>query len=99
MVLLEEMQEHFFAFLEETYSVRLHRKTLFRITASLFFSLIPLHRPELGPVFLRLCKETLDKASTIKPAAGVLSAAAANNTSSNSASVSRRASSLFEEGA
>lgn len=61
--LLENLRESFFEFIEQTYPIRLHRKTLFRITASLFFSLIPLHRPELGKVFLRLCQETLDKAS------------------------------------
>jgi hypothetical protein len=69
--LLHDLQEQFFTFLEETYEVRLHRKTLFRITASLFFSLIPLHRPETGPVFLRMCKETLDKASGIQYGLGV----------------------------
>jgi capsule biosynthesis phosphatase len=63
--LLYEMREHFFEFLEEKYGVRIHRKTLYRITASLFFSLIPLHNPSLGNVFLRMCKETLDKASGI----------------------------------
>jgi hypothetical protein len=69
--LLHELQEQFFTFLEETYEVRLHRKTLFRITASLFFSLIPLHRAGTGPVFLRMCKETLDKASGIQYGLGV----------------------------
>lgn len=88
LLLLEEMREIFFTFLEETYSVRLHRKTLFRITASLFFSLIPLHRPELGPVFLRLCKETLDMASNITAPPGVRSISGLN--------LSRRASSNFE---
>ncbi|KXH49989.1 capsule biosynthesis phosphatase [Colletotrichum salicis] len=85
--LLESLQEHFFTFLEETYSVRLHRKTLFRITASLFFSLIPLHRPELGAVFLRMCKETLDKASNINYGPGARSTAGLT--------LSRRASSNF----
>ncbi|PHH66332.1 hypothetical protein CDD82_1550 [Ophiocordyceps australis] len=61
--LLEGLQREFFSFLDETYACRLHRKTLFRITASLLFSLIPLHRPEMGPVFFRLCQETLDKAN------------------------------------
>jgi hypothetical protein len=89
MELLEELQEHFFTFLEETYSVRLHRKTLFRITASLFFSLIPLHRPELGAVFLRMCKETLDRASVLGYGPGVRSTSGAN--------LSRRASSNFAE--
>ncbi|KAK6226513.1 Capsule biosynthesis phosphatase [Colletotrichum higginsianum IMI 349063] len=85
--LLENLQEYFFTFLEETYSVRLHRKTLFRITASLFFSLIPLHRPELGAVFLRMCKETLDKASNINYGPGARSTAGVT--------LSRRASSNF----
>ncbi|GJC91649.1 capsule biosynthesis phosphatase [Colletotrichum higginsianum] len=80
-------REYFFTFLEETYSVRLHRKTLFRITASLFFSLIPLHRPELGAVFLRMCKETLDKASNINYGPGARSTAGVT--------LSRRASSNF----
>ena len=61
-LLLGELRELFFSFIKETYSVQLHRKTLFRITASLFFSLIPLHRAEMGPLFLRMCKETLDRA-------------------------------------
>jgi capsule biosynthesis phosphatase len=63
--ILHELRECFFAFLEEKYSVRIHQKTLFRITASLFFTLIPLHNPNLGAVFLRMCKETLDTASNI----------------------------------
>jgi hypothetical protein len=71
--LLNDLQEHFFTFLENNYSVRLHRKTLFRITASLFFSLIPLHRKELAAVFLRMCKETLDKAGGIGYRAGSIS--------------------------
>ncbi|GJN82299.1 hypothetical protein PLIIFM63780_005838 [Purpureocillium lilacinum] len=61
--LLSELREYFFDFLRDTYSMHLHRKTLLRITASLIFSLIPLHRPELGAVFLRLCKETMDRAN------------------------------------
>lgn len=88
--LLEELQEQLFTFLEETYSVRIHRKTLFRITASLFFSLIPLHRPELGPVFLRMCKETLDKANVIGCGPGAWS--------TTGPSLSRQTSSNFEQG-
>ncbi|UNI15637.1 hypothetical protein JDV02_002151 [Purpureocillium takamizusanense] len=61
--LLCDLREYFFDFVKETYSMHLHRKTLLRITASLIFSLIPLHRPELGAVFLKLCKETLDRAN------------------------------------
>jgi len=87
--LLAELQDEFFRFLEATYSVRLHRKTLFRITASLFFSLIPLHRPEMGPVFLRMCKETLDKAGVLRGNLAVHS----------TASLSRRASGVPEDAA
>ncbi|KAM4060135.1 mobA-like NTP transferase domain-containing protein [Hirsutella rhossiliensis] len=61
--LLEDLQHAFFTFLDNNYSMRLDRKTLLRITASLLFSLIPLHKPEMGSVFLRLCQETLEKAN------------------------------------
>ncbi|TAQ89873.1 hypothetical protein B7494_g1812 [Chlorociboria aeruginascens] len=73
--LLQELQSVFWEFLENTYEVRLHKKTLLRITASLFFSLIPLHKPELGAVFLRMCKSTLDAASHIGYGLGVKSVA------------------------
>ncbi|PKS13030.1 hypothetical protein jhhlp_000371 [Lomentospora prolificans] len=89
--LLEELQEHFFAFVEGTYAERIHRKTLFRITASLFFSLIPLHRPELGPVFLHLCKETLEKASGISQAPANLATSLSRSSSSGSKSDSPEA--------
>ncbi|XWX02356.1 hypothetical protein V2A60_010393 [Cordyceps javanica] len=62
--LLEGLRETFFRSIEKNYASRLHRKSLFRLTASLIFSLIPLHHPELGPVFLRMCKDTIDKANT-----------------------------------
>ncbi|KAJ6439792.1 phosphatase iiic [Purpureocillium lavendulum] len=64
--LLSELREYFFDFLRDTYSMYLHRKTLLRITASLIFSLIPLHRPELGAVFLKLCEDTLERANHMK---------------------------------
>lgn len=73
--LLLELQDIFWQFLETTYAVRLHKKTLLRITASLFFSLIPLHKPELGSVFLRMCKSTLDAASQIGYGLGAKSVA------------------------
>jgi len=65
-VLLDELQESFFAFIKNEYSVGIHPKTLLRITASLLFSLIPLHRPKLGPIFLRMCHDTLAKAVGIR---------------------------------
>lgn len=73
--LLTELQDIFWEFLETQYEVRLHKKTLLRITASLFFSLIPLHKPELGQVFLRMCKTTLDMASRIGYGLGAKSVA------------------------
>ncbi|KAM4055038.1 phosphatase iiic [Hirsutella rhossiliensis] len=63
--LLGDLQEYYFAFLKNNYSACAPRKTLFGITASLLFSLIPLHRLELGHVFLKLCEETLRKAEAI----------------------------------
>ncbi|CAL3967737.1 unnamed protein product [Diplocarpon coronariae] len=60
--ILEGLQDVFWQFLEERYAVTIHKKTLLRITASLLFSLIPLHKAELCPLFLRLCKRTLEQA-------------------------------------
>lgn len=60
---LENLREVFWEWVEGTYGLGVHRKTLLRITASLMFSLIPLHKEELGPVFLRLCGKTLALAS------------------------------------
>ncbi|KAL2071808.1 hypothetical protein VTL71DRAFT_13043 [Oculimacula yallundae] len=60
--ILERLQAVFWRFLEEEYAVTVHRKTLLRITASLLFSLIPLHKRKLGPLFLRLAMRTLDMA-------------------------------------
>lgn len=87
--LLEELRGYFFEFLEKTYGVRIHRKTLYRITASLYFSLIPLHNPALGAVFLRMCKETLDKAYGISASSG--------HRTPSGKPLSRRPSSLFDE--
>lgn len=63
--LLAELQSTFWEFLNEKYAVTIHKKTLLRITASLLFSLIPLHKPELGPVFLKMCHDTLNMAREI----------------------------------
>ncbi|KAH7350599.1 capsule biosynthesis phosphatase [Rhexocercosporidium sp. MPI-PUGE-AT-0058] len=60
--ILLRLQDVFWRFLEEKYAVTIHKKTLLRITASLLFSLIPLHKRELGPVFLRMCRGTLEMA-------------------------------------
>jgi hypothetical protein len=62
---LKDLQDVFWEFLETQYEVTIHKKTLLRVTASLLFSLIPLHKEQLGPIFLRMCKETLQQASGI----------------------------------
>lgn len=61
--LLRSLREQFFQFVRETYPGSPPPKTLYGLTAALFFSLIPLHRAELGQVFLDMCKETLDRAT------------------------------------
>ncbi|PVH80524.1 capsule biosynthesis phosphatase [Cadophora sp. DSE1049] len=63
--ILMGLQDVFWRFLEEKYAVSIHKKTLLRITASLLFSLIPLHKVELGPLFLRMCMSTLELARGI----------------------------------
>jgi capsule biosynthesis phosphatase len=64
--LLDDLRTQFFSFIKERYSVTIHPKTLLRITASLLFTLLPLHRPELGPIFLRMCNDTLAMAASIR---------------------------------
>ncbi|CZT52773.1 uncharacterized protein RSE6_14142 [Rhynchosporium secalis] len=64
--ILQGLQDVFWRWLEEKYTSRVHRKTLLRITASLIFSLIPLHKRELGGVFLRFCAETLERARLVR---------------------------------
>ncbi|KAF5129764.1 hypothetical protein E5D57_006095 [Metarhizium anisopliae] len=61
--LLRSLREQFFQFVRETYPGSPPPKTLYGLTAALFFSLIPLHRAELGQMFLDMCKETLDRAT------------------------------------
>ncbi|KUJ08724.1 nucleotide-diphospho-sugar transferase [Mollisia scopiformis] len=61
--ILENLRGIFWEWVEGKYGLGVHRKTLLRITASLVFSLIPLHKEELGGVFLRLCGKTLELAS------------------------------------
>ncbi|KAG8408226.1 hypothetical protein J3459_018089 [Metarhizium acridum] len=61
--LLRSLRKQFFQFVRETYPGSPPPKTLYGLTAALFFSLIPLHRAELGQVFLNMCKETLDRAT------------------------------------
>lgn len=61
--LLRSLREQFFQFVQQKYPASPPSKTLYGLVAALFFSLIPLHRSELGKVFLNMCKETLDRAT------------------------------------
>ncbi|KAE8451412.1 hypothetical protein EG329_004041 [Mollisiaceae sp. DMI_Dod_QoI] len=61
--ILEGLRAVLWEWVEGMYGLGVHQKTLLRITASLVFSLIPLHKEELGSVFLRLCGKTLELAS------------------------------------
>ncbi|KAG4441641.1 hypothetical protein IFR05_002848 [Cadophora sp. M221] len=70
--ILAGLRDVFWRFLDEKYAVTVHKKTLLRITASLLFSLIPLRKVELGPLFLRMCKGTLEMARGIPYQRGVV---------------------------
>lgn len=65
--LLAILREHFFDFVRQTYPACPVRKTLYGLAATLFFTLIPLHRPEVRRVFLRLCEDAMDKAAVERP--------------------------------
>lgn len=56
--LLEELQREFWAFVEENYE-GVARQDVIDIMASLLFSLIPLHVPQVRPMFLSMCKNVL----------------------------------------
>lgn len=60
--LLSYLRGIFWKFVETQYTVCVHKPTLLYLTSSLFFTLVPLHKPQLGQVFLKLCKSTLDMA-------------------------------------
>jgi hypothetical protein len=59
--ILSGLREVFWAWVGENYG-KVHRKTLLRVTASLLFTLIPLHKKNLHKSFLRLCLRTLEMA-------------------------------------
>jgi hypothetical protein len=63
--LLAGLQDVFLSFRREQYAVKIRKKTLLRIAASLLFSLIPLHNEELGLVFLKMCSDNMDMARDI----------------------------------
>ncbi|PNS19649.1 Mannose-1-phosphate guanyltransferase [Sphaceloma murrayae] len=57
---LELLQNVFWAFLDEAYGNAICHQDLINITASLLFSLIPLHRPLVQPLFLQMCVNLLE---------------------------------------
>lgn len=68
--ILAALQDQFFGFVRDTYGERVQRRSLLYITASLFFTLIPLHAPYLGPVFFSMCEDVLAQAEAAEePAA------------------------------
>lgn len=63
--LMAGVRDIFFSLLAENYAVPIYKETLFCLTASMFFSAIPLQDPKLGPVFLRLCTYCLSRTANL----------------------------------
>ena len=59
-VCLASLQEAFWQFVEEEYGGMVNFHTLLGLTASLLFTLIPLHRPLVQPLFLQMCENLLE---------------------------------------
>ena len=56
-MLLADLQATFWKYVEDSYGGRIKRQDIRDITASLLFSLIPLHRAEVRSVFIRMCSD------------------------------------------
>ena len=66
--LLADLQSQFWEFVCENYpAAKVRRDDIICITASLLFSLIPLHRAEIRPVFLEMCKSVLKQGQSLRP--------------------------------
>ncbi|KAL9129686.1 MAG: hypothetical protein Q9217_001928 [Psora testacea] len=67
--LLSDLQVKFWDFVEASYpAAEVRREDIISITASLLFSLIPLHRGELRPLFWEMCKSVLVQGNnTLRP--------------------------------
>jgi len=57
---LETLQAVFWEHVDEAYDGQVNHQDLITITASLLFSLIPLHRPLVQPLFLQMCVNLLE---------------------------------------
>jgi hypothetical protein len=56
---LKSLQDEFWKFVVEAYGERVKKQDVINITASLLFSLIPLHPVDMRPVFLSMCANVL----------------------------------------
>ncbi|KAF2435426.1 protein phosphatase 2A A subunit [Tothia fuscella] len=60
-VLLKELQDKvFWPFVKKQYDGKVRKSDLLDITASLLFSLIPLHREAVRPAFLKMCQNVVE---------------------------------------
>ncbi|KAF2101115.1 nucleotide-diphospho-sugar transferase, partial [Rhizodiscina lignyota] len=59
-LLMKEMQEVFWRFVEREYGAKISKQDILDILASLLFSLIPLHRKERRPLFWKMCRNVLE---------------------------------------
>lgn len=59
-LLLKDMQDVFWKFVEREYQARISKTDILDILASLLFSLIPLHREERRPLFWKMCLNVLE---------------------------------------
>ena len=54
------LQQIFWQFVDEAYEGQVRRQDLLNICASLLFSLIPLHRSVVQPLFFEMCVNLLE---------------------------------------
>lgn len=59
-VFLFSLQEYFWTFVQEKYGSSIQLHDLLTLMASLLFTLIPLHRPAVQPLFLQMCANVLE---------------------------------------
>lgn len=63
-LLLSQLQNDvFWPFVAQQYSDKVRRQDLLDITASLLFSLLPLHKPSVRPLFLQMCENIMEYGS------------------------------------
>lgn len=59
-VFLSDLQAFFWSFVQEKYGSAVQLHDLLTLMASLLFTLIPLHRPAVQPLFLQMCANVLE---------------------------------------